>query len=138
MANVTSTAADIRPLEGAVVRRFDAGGAITVGYAVYLAGDGDVEVADGSAVGTTKPALGVLVGVAPEAASSTAAAAGDAVDVVMSGPVAGFSSLTPGTLLYVSDDAGRIADAVGTKDCELGIALSADTIFVRVRPIDLA
>ena len=53
MANITVTSANIRALQanGAIVRRYLAGGTVTVGYAVYIASDGDVEHADGLARG---------------------------------------------------------------------------------------
>ena len=49
MGAITVTAADVRPLPGAIVRRFDAGGSLTPGQAVYIADDGDVEAADADA-----------------------------------------------------------------------------------------
>lgn len=134
MADLTVTAADVRPLSGAVVRRFTAGGTVAIGDVVYVASDGDVEQADGSLVGTTW-----LVGIAVATPDGgTSAAAGERVDVVMFGPVAGFSSLTPGALGYVSDTAGKVADAVGTKDAIVGFAESATVLFVRPQLIDLS
>ena len=134
MADVTVTAADVRPLNGAVVRRFDAGGTLAIGNAVYIAGDGDVEAADGSAVGTVW-AIGIVVAT-PD--GGTAVSAGERADVVVSGPVAGFSSLTPGALGYVSDTAGAIADAAGTKDTIMGFNETAAVFHVRVQLIDLS
>lgn len=127
MSVVTVTSADVRPLTGATVRRFTAGGSITLGDAVYIASDGDVEAADGSAIGTTW-AVGVAVAT-PD--GGTSVSSGERVDVVVYGPVAGFSSLTVGALGYVSDTTGGIDTAAGTKTFILGYNESATVFFVR-------
>jgi hypothetical protein len=56
---------------------------------------------------------------------------GERVDVVTHGPVAGFSSLTPGGLVFVSDTAGGLDTATGTKGLVVGVAESASVVFVR-------
>lgn len=127
MSVVTVTSTDVRPLTGATVRRFTAGGSITLGNAVYIASDGDVEEADGSVIGTTW-AVGVAVAT-PD--GGTSVSSGERVDVVLAGPVAGFSSLTPGALGYVSDTTGGIDTAAGTKTLILGFNESATVFFVR-------
>jgi len=135
MAAIAWTAADIRPLAGATVRRFDAGGTITIGAPVYIAGDGDVEIADGSAVGTLLGFAGLAVAT-PD--GGTSVAAGERVDVVVHGPVAGFTSLTPGGLVFVSDTGGGLDTAVGTKDLLVGVAESAAVVFVRPQIVDFS
>ena len=134
MSAITVTAGDVRPLPGAIVRRFDAGGSISIGDAVYLATDGDVE----KAIGTGDPmhkAIGVAVST-PD--GGTTIASGEVVDVVMAGPVTGASSMTIGSYVYVSDTAGAWDTAVGTKDMQLGIAISATELFVRPQTIDFS
>lgn len=132
MADVTVTAADVRPLAGALVRRFTAGGAISMGNLVYIASDGDVEAADADAA-----ASAIAAGIAVSTPDGGAAAvAGERVDVVMLGPVAGFASLTPGIHLFASTTAGAIADAApagssGDYVYAVGVAESATTVFVR-------
>ena len=128
MSAITFTAADVRPLSGATVRRFDAGGTIGIGSPVYIASDGDVEVADGSAVATTLGCLGLAVAT-PD--GGTSVSAGERVDVVTHGAVAGFSSLTPGSLVFVSDTGGGLDTASGTKGLVVGVAESATVVFVR-------
>jgi hypothetical protein len=128
MSAISWTAGDVRPLAGAVVRRFDAGGTITIGAPVYIAADGDVEVADGSAVATTLGCLGLAVAT-PD--GGTSVSANERVDVVTHGPVAGFSSLTPGSLVFVSDTGGGLDTATGTKGLVVGVAESASVVFVR-------
>lgn len=135
MANeITVTVADVRPLLGAIVRRKTAGGTFYAGDAVYIAADGDVEAADGSAIGTVLGTFGVAVA---DADGSTTFSAGDAVDVVILGPVTGFSSMTPGAVVYVSDTVGRLSTVAGTKSVIVGQSESAVTVNVRPETIDL-
>ncbi len=130
MADLSVTAADCRPLPGAIVQRFTAGGTFTVGDLVYVVSDGEVEIADASAV-TTGRAVGVCVS-APNGA--TAVVATDAVDVVVYGPVAGFTSLAEQTRNYVSITAGKAADAAPTAAASIsrvfGWNKSATILFV--------
>lgn len=132
MAAFAGTAADIRPLPPvAQMRRFNAGGALTVGQAVYLASDGDVEAADADGQATAQ-AVGIVVAVG--AAGATTAAAGDRVDVCVFGPVTGYSSLTPGGVAYVSPTAGSMDQTAsatsGDYNFIIGYAESATTVFV--------
>jgi len=136
MADLTITAADVRPLPGCIIRRFVAGGAITVGSPVYLSAAGAIAAADGSAVNTAA-AIGVLVSSVSGNASATALASGEYGDVVLFGPVAGYTC-TYGTYYYIDDDAGVIADAAGTKSTIIGIGLDASTILVRPQVVALS
>ena len=136
MANeISLTVAKIRPLPGALVRRFDAGGTLTPGQAVYIASDGDVEPADGSAVATLLGTNGIVVS---GSQGKVSYAAGDRVDVVVHGPVTGYSGMTPGAPLYVHDTAGVISEVAGTKKFFIGYAESAVTAFVRTQISDLS
>ncbi len=113
MASMTSIAAQVRPLNGAIVRRFIAGGAVTVGQAVYVDSNGAVQAADADAAASAQ-ARGIVVGVG--VAGATTAAADDPVDVVTHGPVAlGTSDLTSGAVVYVGTTPGELVDtAPGT------------------------
>lgn len=129
MAAITVTAKNIRPLPGAVVRRFSAGGSINVGDTAYIASDGDVERAQaGTAAGSVATFSVGLVVSAPM--GGTIAAAGEPVDVAMYGPVDGFSGMTPGDMLYQSSTAGRLDDAAGSVSHKVARALSATVVFV--------
>jgi len=135
MADVTIVAADIRPLKGCVVKRFAAGGTLTPGQPVYLSAANTVSAADGSAVATAA-CIGVVIA-GPDGAVSFSA--GDQVDVVLYGPVAGYSTnMGYGTYFYVDDDAGVIADAAGTKSTIIGIGLDSTTLLVRPQVVSLA
>lgn len=128
MASLSFTAANIRPLDGSTSRHFNAGAAgITPGDLVYIASDGDVELADGNGAQALAKAVGIVTAIQGGKAST---AAGDRVTVTVFGPVAGFSSLTPGANGYVSDTAGDIADAAATYDRIVGFAESATVFFV--------
>jgi len=135
MADVTFTAAEIAPLRehGAVVLDGRAGGAITVGHLVYMASDGDWERADANVSAAVARAQGIAVA---SYDGETTIASGDPVSVCVFGPVAGFSSLTPGANLYISDTVGRIADAAATYDRIIGWALTAGVIFVSIQQND--
>ena len=139
MADVTISAADIRPLPGCIIRRFTAGGVIGVGQPVYVSANDTVKAADGSAVATAA-CIGVLVAVGGASpASRIAAASGDPVDVVLFGPVAGYSTnMAAGAYFYVDDDEGVISTAAGTKSTIIGVGLSGSVMLVRVTPVGLA
>lgn len=129
MSDITRTAANVRPLPGAVVERFTAGGTVYVGDSIYTAADGDAEQA---AAGTASGSVTTFsVGIAVSAPlGGTVIQPGDGFDAVTYGRVAGFSSMTPGDVLYQSDNAGRIADAAGTVSHKVGKARSATILFV--------
>lgn len=138
MAAVTTTAADIRPLNGALLRRYNAGGTITPGQAAYIAADGDVEAADADAEASAL-AIGIVISNQNGAVSFPA---GTRVDVVVLGPVTGFASLTPGAPVYASVTAGALdqtppAGASGDFRFCIGYAESATTIFVQPHFDDL-
>jgi hypothetical protein len=127
MADVTIVAADVRPLPGCIIRPFKAGETLTPGQPVYISAADTVSLADGSAVATAA-AIGLVVA-CPNGAVT--AAAGEWVDVVLFGPVAGFSTnMAAGGRFFVDDDAGVIADTTGTKSCLLGIGLSGSVLLV--------
>jgi hypothetical protein len=129
MANITVSAKNIRPLPGAVTRRFTAGGSINVGDTAYIASDGDVERAQaGTAAGSVASFSVGLVVSAPM--GGTIAAAGEPVDLVMYGPVDGASGMTPGDMLYQSSTAGKMEDAPGSVSHKFARALSATVVFV--------
>lgn len=133
MAALTVTAADVRPLQGAITMKALAAEAMTVGMPVYVYGESGtlptVKKATAAAVATSN-ALGIVVAGAPEKNGSTTVASGDAVDVVVFGPVAGIAG-TAGAFAWCGDTAGEIVDAVGTKSAPLGHNLTANTFMVR-------
>lgn len=132
MANeITVTTADVRPLQGAITRRAIAGEALALGDVVYVSSySGSVPVVSktvGSAVATANP-FGIVVA---GALANTSIASGEACDVVISGPVAGYSGMTSGATIWVSDTAGRLSSVVGTKSGVVGLAESPTVALVR-------
>ena len=132
MAAITVTAANIRPCDGYTLntRRYNCGGAVTPGQAVYVAADGDVEAADGDDVNQAQ-ARGIALS---DGSGSVAFAAGDRIDIVTHGPVSGYAGMTPGLPVYASVTAGRldqVASAVpGDFNYIVGFAESDTVIFV--------
>jgi hypothetical protein len=126
-----TTAANIKPLDGAIVRRFTAHAAIAAGELVAKNGDSN-EVA--AAIGTSVILAPVGVAIA------AAAAAGDIVDVVVFGPVQCNTGATPGALVYCSDTAGEPAEVGGThtKDTVFGLSESSTVMFVRPQVINFS
>lgn len=132
MANeVTVTTTDVRPLGGAIVRRAVASATLALGDVVYISSySGNLPVVTktaGGAVATANP-FGIVVA---GAAANTTIAAGEAVDVVTLGPVTGYSGMTSGNTIWVSDTAGRLSTVVGTKSGVVGVAETPETVYVR-------
>ncbi len=127
MADLTITAASVRPVGHCIVRRFTAGATITPGQPVYVSANNTVSLADASALAT-----GACIGLAvSDSDGSTSFSSGDEIDVVLFGVVEGFATnLAAGTRVYVDDDAGVLADAVGTKVCIVGIGLNTPMLLV--------
>lgn len=121
-----STAELIKPLEGAVIRRYTAGATIAAGEIVSLMADGYVDPAN-----TTDFTAACVAGIAIQAA-----VAGQRIDVVTHGPIVCLEDATPAALIYASDTAGEPATSVGTKDVLVGFAESASVLFVRPEFID--
>lgn len=129
MADISLTSAQIAPLvaNGAILRRGVAAAALTVGYLCYIDSSGTIQHADANASQAASRAVGVIVA---SRDGETSIASGDPVTYCVFGPVSGFSGMTPGTVLYVSDTVGRVADAAATFDRIIGYAESASVIFV--------
>jgi hypothetical protein len=112
----------VKPLEGAVVRRFTAGSAIEAGMAVAMASDGAIDPANSTAV-TLAMALGIALG-------PNDYAAGDRVDVVTFGPVVCLTGATPGDVVYTTNGAGEPSHTAGTTGEIIGMPESATVLFV--------
>jgi hypothetical protein len=116
----------IKPLEGAIVRRFTAGAALGAGEVAAMMSDGFV----GPAIGTSLAGAAAVGIVLPGLYGKTTFAAGDSVDVVVFGPVQCVTGATPGAVVFVSDTAGEPAEAAGTKSSVVGRAISATVVLV--------
>jgi len=127
MTTISLTAANIRPLTGAVIRRYVAGEALTVGQVVYVSAAETVSIADGNVGAAEARAVGIVV---ESYDGETTIASGDVASVVVFGPVSGFSSATPGSYGYVSDTVGSLDTAAGTYSFIVGYFESAGVFFV--------
>lgn len=127
MADLTITAASVRPIGHCIVKRFTAGETITPGQPVYISGNNTVSLTDGSTL-----AMAACIGlVISDSSGATSFASGTEVDVVCFGAVNGFATnLAANTAVFVDDDAGVLADGVGTKVCRVGIGLNTTTLLV--------
>jgi hypothetical protein len=122
MATARDTvAANIKPLEGAIVRRFTAGAAIAAGELVSMSSDGFIDPSDSTAA--KNPVLGVAL--------NACAAAAARIDVVTFGPVVCLTGATPGGLQYNSTTAGEPLETTAGNQTVAGIAESATILFVR-------
>lgn len=114
MAAIARTAADIAAVNEYeyVSKTYVAAVAIEAGQAVHVNTDGQVALANGGAAGTT-----TLAGVALRSVS-----AGDAVNVLLQGSVAGFdlSSQAYGDPVYLSNTAGTLDDVAGLVSVVVG------------------
>lgn len=130
MADISLTAAKIRPLNGAIVRRGTAGGTITPGMSVYLDGTNGWKAADADALASSQ-ARGIVVS---DGYGSVSFASGQVVDIVVFGPVEGFASMTPGGAVFVSTTAGGLDQTASTTPGDypfaIGWAEQASVLFV--------
>ena len=115
-----TTAANIKPLEGAIIRRFTAGAAVAAGEIVAMQSDGYVDPSDSTSAAMQN------VGIAIQAA----AAAGDRIDVVVFGPVQCVTGATPGASIYNSTTAGEPSESTAGNQTKIGFAESATVVFV--------
>lgn len=117
---IQSDASLIKPLEGAIVRRFTAGASVTAGQVVAMQSDGKVDPAD--ATSATPAVVGVAV---------TGASDGDRLDVVAFGPISSAVEGTVGAAIYSSTTAGGMATSAGSNGKIVGLMESAEILFVR-------
>jgi hypothetical protein len=116
-----TTAANVRPLEGAIVRRYTAGSTVVAGEFVSMASDGQVDPAI-----TTSATLAKVIGVAIQSVG-----ANERVDVVVLGPVVCMTGATVGATIFATDTAGEPGESAGTTASVAGFAESATVLFVR-------
>ena len=115
-----TTAANIKPLAGAIVRRYTSGTAIAAGEIVHLETDGYVDPAVVS--GAPDEAIGIAV--------QAASAAGEVIDVVGLGPIVCLTDATPGGTVFTSASAGEPTQTDASYLTAVGYAESATVLFV--------
>lgn len=134
MADITVTAAEVRPITGGcILQRMKVGTAVTRGQAVYIDSSGLVAPADADAEASSM-AKGIVVSCGSQGATS--AAAGLEVDVVLMGRVylGSSASMTEGQPVYVSTTAGALDQTApataGDFPYIIGYAFSVNELFV--------
>ena len=115
-----TTAANIKPLHGAIVRRYTSGAQVAAGEIVSLQSDGYVDPSDSTS------AADECIGIALQAA----AAAGVQIDVVAFGPVKCLLEASPGVTVWNSTTAGEPAQTTAGNQTAVGYAESATVLFV--------
>lgn len=123
-----TTAETIKPLNGAIVRRYTAGAAVAAGEIVAMQSDGYVDPAN------TTSGFMQLVGIALQAAT----AAGQVIDVVVFGPVVAITGGSPGAVLYASDTAGEPSESAGTNTAICGWVEAATVAFVNPIAVEVS
>jgi hypothetical protein len=139
MALTLSVRANVRPLNGAVVRQYEAGGAVQVGDSVYIDANDKVQKARGDSNNTVR-GRGVVVageGVPP----GTSYASGQMVAVCVLGPISGFTGMDPKLSVYVDTaTAGAVTQtkptAGGTFALSIGYPLRSDVLMVAPQMTD--
>lgn len=114
-----TTASNIKPLSGAIVRRYTCGATVAAGEIVSLQSDGYVDPSD------TTSAADEVVGIAVQAGSE-----GDVIDVVVLGPVKCMTDATPGATVFNSTTAGEPSESAAGSNTAVGYAESATVLFV--------
>lgn len=115
-----TTAKNIKPLEGAIIRRVTCGGTVAAGEFVTMSSDGKVDPTN------TTAAAQKVFGVAIQGGSD-----GSVIDVVTHGPIQCMTAATIGGTVFATDTAGEPGESAGTNSSIAGIAESATVLFVR-------
>jgi len=111
MTDIVVTAAKVAGNTGTLTRSYKAAEAITAGQAVYKLAAGTVGVADANGSGKQQY-RGIAL---------NAAATGEACLVAYFGPVEGFTLAgNVGTIVYLSDTVGALADSAGSMTVPVG------------------
>jgi hypothetical protein len=130
MAITRSTDASlVKPLDGAIIRRYTTSEAVEAGEAVYLNSSGYATLTNAAAVATN-----YCIGLAVEDIAS-----GDRGDFVVFGPLQMCTAATPGGIIYTIDTTtGEVGETAGTKTCIVGVAESATVVLVNPQMVSLS
>lgn len=130
MADLTiASVTRVRPLLPSMVVRGEAGESLSLGDIVHRNSSGKFVKANASSSANANGQLGMVVG-SGEVKQDGSVASGATVDVLVKGRVAAYESQTPATLLYLSDTAGKLADAAGTTSRKVGTVETADVVWI--------
>lgn len=133
MAQMVVIPANIRPLLPSQTAHYTLDAAADVGDLMYMKSDGEVANTDANAALTVE-AYGLILAIE---GGKSAGVAGDRVTLALPGSrIAGFKDLVPGTIGYVSENAGEIADTApvgaGSWTKVVGRAESATVFYLDI------
>ena len=123
MAIARTTAANselVKPLGGALIRRYTLGATVLPGEIVAMSADGKIDPAD------TTSAAAQVVGVAIKGGILN-----EVADVVVHGPIVCITGGTPGATVHATDTAGEPGESAGTNAGIVGFVEQATVVFVR-------
>jgi hypothetical protein len=123
MAIARTTAANselVKPLGGAIIRRYTLGATVLPGEVVAMSADGKIDPADTTSAAAQVVGIAIKGGLVNEIA-----------DVVVHGPIVCVTGGTPGTTVHASNTPGEPAESAGTNVGILGWVEAATVIFVR-------
>lgn len=115
-----TTAANIKPLRGAIVRRHKCGATVAAGELVTLNSDTFIDPTNETG------GLQTIVGVAVQGGAIT-----ETIDVVVHGPIKCITGGAVGASVYGSDTAGEPSESVGSNTAIAGYVESATVLFVQ-------
>ena len=121
-----TTAANIKPLNGAIIRKVTLGATVSAGELITQQTD------DTYWDPTDTSAAQLTVAVALQSGVS-----GDVIPAVTHGPVKCLTGATAGSLVYGSDTAGEPSESAGTKSTIVGRSESATVLYVQPQIVDL-
>jgi len=129
-ASRDTTAEHIKPLQGAIVRKYTAGATVAAGELVQKNGDASEVI----------PAVATAVILAPVGVAIQAAAENERLDVVVYGPVLCLSGATVGGLIYGTNTDGEPGESGGTHTYHtvFGYAETATILFVQPQVISFS
>ncbi len=126
--SISFTSANIAPQKNTLTRAFDAGAALTAGYAGYIDSSGEIQHADSNLSEAASRGIGVILKGYDD---STTIADTTRVSVAIWGEVEGFAGMTPGAPVYVGTTVGSYTHTAPSAYARaIGYALSAVTLFV--------
>lgn len=110
----------VKPLGGAIIRRYTLGATVLPGEVVSMQSDGFVDPADTTSADQQVAGIAIKGGLITEIA-----------DVVVHGPIVCVTGGTPGVTVHASNTAGELAESAGSNAGILGWVEQANVIFVR-------
>ena len=124
-----TTIANVKPLEGAIVRRFTVGSTLVPGEVAAMSSDGYIDPAD--VTSASVQIVGIVLPRGGIGGPISSFAAGDRCDVVVFGPVVCTTGGTPGKTVHATNTAGEPGESAGSNAGIVGFSESAAVVFVR-------